>query len=396
MKKYVLKCTLIIFTSLIFNNCQRNNNMEKINVIIENVAKKYAPDKRVAIFNITPEIIGRNVTLKGETNIHETIDEIMKEIKLLEYSIKNEIELLPHNELGENTYGIVNLSVANIRTNPRHPAELATQSLLGTCVNVLKKKGGWYLVQTPDKYISWVDGDGIKVVNENEQKSWKNSEKVIITSQFSNAFKYSDVNSPKISDLVEGNILKKIKKGAKFIQIQFPDGREGYVLKNHTMDYEKWINSVYANSTTIINSAFNFMGLPYLWGGTSSKGFDCSGFTKTVYFLSGVILPRDASQQVNVGEIVNTAQNFNQLLPGDLLFFGFKGNSGKKERITHVGIYVGNNEFIHSAGRVRINSFDETAENFNAFRLKTFIRAKRIIGNYNTGENLVAQNNFYN
>ncbi|MCW8849340.1 MAG: C40 family peptidase, partial [Melioribacteraceae bacterium] len=119
-------------------------------------------------------------------------------------------------------------------------------------------------------------------------------------------------------------------------------------------------------------------------------------FTKTVYFFNGVILPRDASQQVHVGEKVEPGESFEKLLPGDLLFFGRKETSDQKEKITHVAIYIGNQQYIHSSGRVRINSLNKEAEDFNKYRYNTFIRAKRIIGNYDNGENLIKNNSFYN
>ena len=97
-----------------------------------------------------------------------------------------------------------------------------------------------------------------------------------------------------------------------------------------------------------------FIGVPYLWGGTSSKGFDCSGFTKTVYLMNGIIIPRDASQQVNEGLLVDADRNWDKLQEGDLMFFGYYKNG--KRRIDHVAIWIGNGKFIQASKNVRINS----------------------------------------
>jgi cell wall-associated NlpC family hydrolase len=93
-----------------------------------------------------------------------------------------------------------------------------------------------------------------------------------------------------------------------------------------------------------------------------------------------VQLPRDASQQVHIGELVDTKNGLDNLMPGDLLFFGSIDHITGKEKIFHVAIYLGNLEFIHASGRVRINSFDNTKSNFAEGRLKTFIKAKRVLG----------------
>jgi len=149
----------------------------------------------------------------------------------------------------------------------------------------------------------------------------------------------------------------------------------------------------------ILATAQEYIGRPYLWGGTSGKGMDCSGFTKTVFYLNGVQLARDASQQVRTGNEIKTDATLKNLVPGDLLFFGRKATAEKKERITHVGIYMGKGEFIHSSGDagVKIESLVKGASNFNKKRLDSFVKAKRMVNSLGkNGVDLLAELPAYN
>ena len=147
----------------------------------------------------------------------------------------------------------------------------------------------------------------------------------------------------------------------------------------HVQDYEEWLNARHPTSDAIIHTAHRMTGIPYVWGGTSIKGLDCSGFTKMVFQLNGVQLPRDASQQVNVGELVETSNGFDNLCRVIYYFLERKRRNQVIEKITHVAIYLGNSEFIHASGRVRTNSLDNTKNDFSEGRFKTFIKAKRIL-----------------
>ena len=145
---------------------------------------------------------------------------------------------------------------------------------------------------------------------------------------------------------------------------------------------EKWEELFSPNQEAIVETAKRFLGLPYLWGGTSSKALDCSGFTKTVFFMNGIILQRDASQQALYGEPADASANYKYLEPADLLFFGNQKTDSTDERVTHVGIYIGNGDIIHSssgAGYVKINSLVPGTENYNAYLDSIFICARRIL-----------------
>ena len=371
----------LLFT-LFFYLCMLNESTAQVysnnyTKIIEQIRLEFAPDKRTAVFDVNFNIIDDEIFLTGETNISEAKEKLL--LSFNNMKIIDQVELLPSKNLGENIYGIVNLSVSNVRTKPEHSAELATQVLLGSRLKILKSAGEWYLVQCEDDYIGWMDDDGVFLMNDSKFEDWNHSKKIIVTEPFSFSYSEQDNNSAPISDVVQGNLLKKISQDGNFTKAQYPDGREAFLSNSEIQDYEVWLNSRKQTFDEINRSANRMMGIPYVWGGTSIKGFDCSGFTKIVFQSQGIELPRDASQQVHVGEIVDTQGGFDNLLPGDLLFFGKKDDSLGKEKITHVAIYLGNLEFIHASGRVRINSFDKTRANFAEGRLKTFIKAKRIL-----------------
>jgi hypothetical protein len=354
--------------------------MDKVQLIVNEVQQKYAPDKRTALFDVSYQTKNQNeIILNGETNLPEAKAMLLNKLKQNGYSIKDEISLLPSKDLGENIYGIIDISVSTMRTKPKEAAELASQALLGCTMKILKKMRGWALVQTPDKYIAWMEFSGFQPMNKEQVDQWNNSKKVIITKEYGFVYTQPDIKSLRVSDLVAGDLLKNLGDEGKYIKVEFPDKRSGYVLNEICEDYKTWLKSREPNEENILKTADRFMGTPYLWGGTSTKAMDCSGFTRTVFFLNGIYLPRDASQQVHVGIQIDTQNGFSNLKPGDLLFFGKKATEDSKEKITHVGIYIGNDQFINEAGRVKIDSFNKNDKNFSRYRLNQFVRAKRIL-----------------
>lgn len=368
--------------SILLGGCSNQPDVEEAILIQDQIKNRYAPDKRVAIWDIKLRDIGDKLLLKGQTNLPDAKEMFIDALAEKGFKLEDAIKSLPLEETFEGqNYGIVNVSVANIRSKNGHSQELATQSLLGTPIKLIDQKENWYLIQTPDKYIAWLDEGGFVQVDENGYKEWISSPKAIYTQDFGFSYEQPDIESQKISDLVAGNMLQSIGIEEGFIKIKYPDGRIAFVPEEELMNYDSWLASRTPSANNILATAQEYLGRPYLWGGTSGKGMDCSGFTKTVFYLNGVQLARDASQQVRSGNLIETDNNLTNLVPGDLLFFGRKATEEQKERITHVGIYMGKGEFIHSSGDggVKIQSLRPGATNFSQKRLDTFVKAKRMI-----------------
>ena len=355
---------------------------------ISEMKAQYAPDKRVAIFDVEASLQDGKLFLKGETDQPEAKAALMNKLQA-EYTLVDSINTLPDASLGEDTLGVVYLSAANIRSQPRHSGELATQATMGMPLRVLKKEGDWHLVQTPDKYISWMQGSFVPM-SQSEYDNWQAKPKVIFTGIY--GFAYADAvnNDSIISDLVAGNVMELVSDATQSYAVRLPDGRDAFVRKRASAPFSDWVAQAEATEATLVNTAYQMMGVPYLWGGTSAKGVDCSGFTKTIYFMNGHVLPRDASQQVHAGELVDEDKNFENLRPGDLLFFGYAATDSTRERVTHVGMWVGDNQFIHSPGleaRVKLSSIDPDSEYYDAYNFNRYLRTKRMI---NSRQDIIA------
>jgi hypothetical protein len=356
-------------------------NRSQTEEIIRHFKRDEVPDKRETVFTAEAVFEKGQVILKGETDDANLKNNLLNNLQDLK--ITDEIKILPDSTVGNQPFALVNVSVANFRASPGFSSELVTQALLGTPVKILKKQGGWFLIQTPDRYISWSSAGGIFPVTESELQNWQMAERVIYMGSFTQIFETGSMDNP-IADVTMGGILELLEQRRNYIKVKCPAGREGFTNPENWVSFSEFRETAKPDSASIVNLAENLKGRPYLWGGTSALAMDCSGFTKTVYFMHGVILARDASLQVRHGKPVNPGDSFENLQPGDLLFFGRKANEQQTERITHVAISKGKTEYIHAAGKVEENSFNPDSEIYSEYRRNTFIRAKRVIGSEGT------------
>lgn len=258
------------------------------------------------------------------------------------------------------------VAVANVREEPRHSAELGSQVTMGTPVEITADLGEWKQVTTPEGYKGYIISNSLQPVEEKEYDRWRTTDRLIVTAVDPTYIYDNDStidSRHRVSDLVNGCILEVITTTGRngMTAVTTPDGRQGFVSTADTEALDSWAHQIF-DAAAMPDIALPLMGVTYLWGGTSTKGMDCSGLTKIAAFAGGIILQRNASQQVNAGEKLfstlgkrPTQRQIDSLKKGDLLFFGNHGSS----RINHVGIYIGNGSFIHSSGRVKINSLNE-------------------------------------
>jgi gamma-D-glutamyl-L-lysine dipeptidyl-peptidase len=285
-------------------------------------------------------------------------------------------------------WALATLSVSNIRALPDHSSELVTQVLMGTPLKILDSSDKWYRVQTPEQYIGWMDNGGLQQFTQEELETWKSSGRYLFNCISGFAYNAPTKKGEVVTDLVLGDLFEIEKETKGFLKIKIPDGRYGYVKKADCISFKDWSNQV-PDPKSIISVAMKMMGAPYLWGGTSSKAVDCSGFVKLVFYAQGIILARDASQQALYGEEIDF-RNMDNLQQGDLLFFG-----SSAQHISHVGIYLGKGDFIHSSGRVHISSIDPGSSQYDINRKN--VAARRVLGSLNTeGIIMVKDHTWYN
>lgn len=226
-------------------------------------------------------------------------------------------------------YGICHLSIAPLRFESSDKSELVSQLLYGDFFKVLERQKNWSRIRLAfDSYEGWIDNKQYQEIDEKQYKSLQKATPILSI----DLVEFIQDSHQQLHPILLGSSLN------------------GLTLLNHTHD-GNIVKGKKAKSN-IIETAFLYLNSPYLWGGKSPFGLDCSGFTQMVYKLNGYSLLRDASQQATQGEALSFIEESE---PGDLAFF-----DNSEGQIVHVGIMMQDNYIIHAHGKVRIDRIDHT------------------------------------
>jgi len=385
-----------LFAALVLVSCSAEELPDHIDARIGSIISEYVPDKREGVAEIECTIYGKNqILLSGYTDNQDLKGELLGFIHDSGYDTFDSLILLPDLSLTDKIWGLINVSVANMKALPSHSSELVSQAVMGTPVKILRRKGSWFYVQTPDHYLGWINNSGIHELTEDGLDKWKKADRVIFLRK-TGEISGEGLTGSVVSDIVSGSIVELDNEAAAYYNIRLPDGRKGSLKKSESVVFSDWTGITKTDISGLIQFAHTMNGHPYLWGGTSAKALDCSGFMKTIWFMQGIILARDASQQFLYGSPVSFTDSYDVLEPGDMLFFGSVNSDGTR-RIIHVGLYIGDTEVIHSSGRVMVSSLDSLRSNFSPYLRNTYQGARRYIGNEGKkGIEKIIDNTWYN
>lgn len=310
------------------------------------VRAELVPDPRVDVFEVRTRSGPDGVVLSGATTVPAAADAILQRIEREAPGVDVRFTTLPDPTLGPRSEALVRAPIAPVYRRPTMSSHQVTQYVLGMRVTLLSRRGRFFRVRGEDGHVGWVHRGYLARGEPDWALVWERGEQGDAVVSL----------GAEIHDQAD-RVFARLPWGARVIQqsggrILLPDGRTGRLGPGELVPADRLWDRFPPRGESVVRTARRWLGAPYLWGGVTPHGVDCSGLVQSVYWIHGVALPRDSDMQARVGVAIEPGDDFAALRPGDLLFFA------ERKRVDHVALSMGGSHIIHASasnGSVDLN-----------------------------------------
>ncbi|MBT4036003.1 MAG: C40 family peptidase [Candidatus Marinimicrobia bacterium] len=354
---------ILMFGIITLSSCIHlppNNKHAEIHAIIDKANAEFYLDQRIWYQDVHAEINGQTILLTGEAFYSIPVKGIARKLKQAGFKFEfiDSVHYLPETFPDDLAYGIISEPYVMGRYKPVGHKQEGTEMLWGEPVRLIREKGDYLQVQSAIGYLGYIPKDALRRVKLEEWNRYHVGEQAIFT---------KNVTLENGLIILMGTRLPYLGNDLLLLA----DGNELQLSPDHYKLIDPANNPL---RQEILNSAEQYLDLPYVWGGRSAEGVDCSGLVMQSYALNNIYLPRDSDEIANVGRMVGYPGWMEAMLPGDILFF-----AGSRRMITHTAIYMGEGKVIHSLGKgVQIQSMNPDDPDYSSSLERRFVFAKRI------------------
>ena len=346
--------------------------MSNIDELIETMRNEHRLDRRSSVFEVHHISQNGSVTLLGHTTEDSVVQELVQRASALPdvHTVHDDVVRLPSGLPVNVQHAVIRSAIAPMYQDPRIPSAQITQLVLGSRVDLLSQEATWWRVRAEDGYIGWINNGYLAFGTAEWAQTWERGE-------------HGDPVVSLGAELADedATLFARLPWGARLIRFSnemyaLPDGRRGQLANGEIVSVDRLFDRFPPRGDSVIRTARRWLGAPYLWGGVTMSGVDCSGLAQAVFWMHGIALPRDSDLQGRVGVPLDTGAHYENLKAGDLLFF-----AETPARISHVAISLGAGGIIHSSlsnGLVAANDLTGNAELEERLR-RIFVQARRVL-----------------
>jgi gamma-D-glutamyl-L-lysine dipeptidyl-peptidase len=345
------------------------DSLARIRRAAREVRASLAPDPRVEVFEIRTRGPAKRPTVRGATTVAAAAVAFNHQLEEAGVDADVRVRVLPDPGLAPRSEGLVRAPIVPVYRRPTMNSSQVTQYVLGSRVTLLSRRDRFFRVRGEDAHVGWVHRGYIARGEPEWALVWERGEQGEPVVSLG-----AEVHDQ------EDRVFARLPWGARVLQqgggrILLPDGRSGHLAAGEVVAVDRLLDRFPPRGESVIRTARRWLGAPYLWGGVTPHGVDCSGLVQSVYWIHGVAMPRDSDMQARVGSEIDPGDAFQKLRAGDLLFFS------ESRRVDHVAMSLGGSHIVHaSASNGSVDMNDMAGElDVEAFLRGIFTHARRLL-----------------